>query len=154
MGRIGHTSFPMHYGHTRQHTRHPSRCHPSGLSSGKPAIFRLSLNIEPIGLSKSSTYHWMKQGNNNFSNFRSYTSWGTTCTKTRRSKKRRWRLFTIDTSDDDHFRSTTWSGSTIPTSSSFLGSYALDGMVLTWFWSCSMADRYSSSTSNPVNNSR
>ena len=81
MGRIGHTSFQTYYGHTGRHTRHPSGCLPSGLSSGKPAIFRLSLSIEPIGLSKSSTYFYMKQGNNDFSSFRSYRSWGTTSTK-------------------------------------------------------------------------
>ena len=40
--------LPTHYGHTRCHTRHPSGCLPSGLSSGRPAIFRLSLSIEPI----------------------------------------------------------------------------------------------------------
>ena len=39
VGRIGHTSFLTHYGHTGRHTRHPSRCPLSGLSSGKPAIF-------------------------------------------------------------------------------------------------------------------
>ena len=29
--KIGHTSFPTYYGHTTRHTRHPSRCLPSGL---------------------------------------------------------------------------------------------------------------------------
>ena len=154
MVKIGHTSFPTDYGHTGRHTRHPSGCLPSGLSSRKPAIFRLSLSIEPIGPSKSPTYHWTKQGNNDFSSFKSYMSWGTTRTRARRSAKRRRRLFMIDTSDDDHSRSTTRPSSTILTSSSFLGSYTLDGIVHTWFWSCSMADQYSSLTSNPVDNSR
>ena len=154
MGRIGHTSFLTHYGHTGWHTRHPSRCPASSLSSGKPAIFRLSLSIEPIGLSKSSTYLWTKQGNNDFSSFRNYKSLGTTRTRTRRSIKRRRTPFTTDTSNNDHFRSTTTSSSTILASSSFLGSYALDGMVHKRFWNCSMADRYSSSTSNLVDNSR
>ena len=151
MGRIGYTSFPTHYRHTRRHTRHPSGCLPSSLSSGKPAILQFRLSIELIGLSKSSTYLLTKQGNNDF---RSYRSGGTTHTRTQRSTRRRRRPFTTDTSDDDHFRSTTRSGSTILTSSSFLRSYALDAMVLTWFWNCSMADRYSSPASNPVNNSR
>ena len=56
MGRIGHTSFSKHYGHTERHTRNPLGCLPSGLSTRKPAIFRLSLSIEPIGPSNSSTY--------------------------------------------------------------------------------------------------
>ena len=56
------------------YARHPSGCLPSGLSSGKHAIFRLSLSIEPIRLSESSTYLWMKQGNNDFSSFTSYRS--------------------------------------------------------------------------------
>ena len=71
-----------------------------------------------------------------------------------RSTKRRRRPFTIDTSEDDHSRSMIRFGSTILASSSFLESYALDGMVLTWFSNCSMADRYSSPTSNLVDNSR
>ena len=32
--------------------------------------------------------------------------------------------------------------------------YALDKMVHTWFWNCSMADWYSSPTSNPIDNLR
>ena len=133
MENIGHTSFPMHYGHTGQHTRHPSRCLPSGLFSGKLAIFRLSVSIEPTRPTKRSTYLWMKQGNIDFSNFRSYKSWGTMRTRMRQSTKRRRRPFTTDTSDDDHSRSTTRFGSAILASSSFLGSYALDGMVITCF---------------------
>ena len=74
MGKIGHTSILTYYGHTERHTRHPSRCLPFGLSLGKPVILQLSLSIEPIGLSRSSTYRWKKQGNNNFSSFRSYRS--------------------------------------------------------------------------------
>ena len=56
-------------------------------------------------------------------------------TRTRmwQSTKRRRRPFMTDTSDDDHFRSMTSSDSTIRASSSFLGSYALDGMVRTWW---------------------
>ena len=73
-GNDWHTSFPMHYGHTVRHTRHPSGCLPSILSLRKPTTFRLSLSIEPIGLSKSSIYLWMKQGNNNFSSSRSCKS--------------------------------------------------------------------------------
>ena len=42
--------------HTVQHTRNPSRCLSFGLPSGNHAIFWLSWSIEPIGLSKSSTY--------------------------------------------------------------------------------------------------
>ena len=154
MGRIGHTSLPMHYGHTRWHTRHPSGCLPFGLSSERPTIFWLSLSIEPIGLSRSSTYLWTKQGNSDYSSFRNYTSWGTMRTRTQRSTRRRWRPFTTNTSADDHSRSTTRSGSTILTSSSFLGNYALDGIVHTWLWNSSMTDRYSSLTSNLVDNSR
>ena len=108
-------------------------------------------NIKLIGLSRSSTYLWMKQGN---SDFRRYRSWGMTRTRTRRSTRRRRRRFTIDTSDDNHFRSTTRYGSTILSLSSFLGSYTPDGMVLTWFWNYSMADRYSSLSLNLIKNSR
>ena len=61
-------------GHTGRHTRHPLGCLPSVLSWGKPAIFQLSESIEPIGLSKISTYHWTKQGNSDVSSFRSYRS--------------------------------------------------------------------------------
>ena len=48
--------------------------HPSGLSSAKPTIFTLSWSIAPIGQSKSSTYHWTKQGNIDISSFRSCKS--------------------------------------------------------------------------------
>ena len=154
MGRIGHTSFPTHYEHTERHTRHPSGCLPSGLSSVKPSTFLLSSSIEPIGPSKSSTYLWTKQGNNDFSSFKSYRSLGMTRTRTQRSTKRRRTPFMTDTFDDDHSRSMIRSGSTILALSSFIGSYALDGIVLTWFWSCSMADLYSFLTSNPADNSR
>ena len=47
--------------------------------------------------------------------------------------KKRPRPSMTDTSDDDHSRSTTRSGSTIRASSSSLESCAPDGMVLTWF---------------------
>ena len=74
--------------------------------------------------------------------------------RTWRSTRRRPRPFMTDRSDDDHFRSMTRSGSIIRASSSFLASYTPDGMVLTWLWNCLMADRYSSPTSHPVENSR
>ena len=154
MGRIGHTSSPTHYGHTGRHTRHPSRCLPSGTSSGKPATFRLSYSIRPTGPSKSSTSHWTKQGKNDFSNSRSYRNWGTTSTKMRRFTRTRPRPSTTDISDDDHSRSTTRSGSTTRASNSSLESCAPDGMVPMWFWNCSTAEQYSSQTLRPVDNSR
>ena len=133
MGRIGCTSFSTHYGHTRQHTRHPLKCLLSGSSTGKLATFWLSSSIEPTGLSKSSTYLWIKHGKSNFSSSRSCKFYGTVRTRTRRSTRRRRRPFTTDISKDNPFRSTTRCSSTILVLSSFLGNYALDGMVHTWF---------------------
>ena len=58
MGRIGYTSFLMHYEHTRWPVRHPSRCLIFGSPTQNHATFQLSLSlsIKHISLSKSSTY--------------------------------------------------------------------------------------------------
>ena len=54
--KIGHTSFLMLYEHIGRLTRHPSGCLRSDSYLGRRAIFQLSLSIEPIGQSRSSTY--------------------------------------------------------------------------------------------------
>ena len=73
--------------------------------------------------------------------------------RTRRSTRKRPRPSMTDTSDDDHSRSATRSGSTIPASNSSLESCAPDGMVPIWFWNCSTAEQYSSLILRPVDNS-
>ena len=71
-----------------------------------------------------------------------------------RYTRRRPRPSTTDISDDDHSRSATRSGSTIPASNSSLESCAPDGMVPIWFWNCSMVEQYSSPIIKSVDNSR
>ena len=56
MGRIGRTSFLIHYGRIERLIRHPSGCLLFFLSSRKRVTFQLSLSIENIGLSRNSTY--------------------------------------------------------------------------------------------------
>ena len=108
----------------------------------------------PVELEHRVYWAIKKQERNDFSSSRSYKNSGTTRTRTRRSTRRRPRPSTTDTFDDDHSRSATRSGSTIPASNSSVESCAPDGMVPIWFWNCSTAEQYSSPILRPVDNSR
>ena len=76
MEEIGQRSYPMLYGPTPPHSRHPLGCLLLGSFMANLATSSSSLSIEHIGPLKSSIYLLIKLEKKDFYNFKSFKNYG------------------------------------------------------------------------------